>query len=136
MLPRSLLACALLLPLAACEQAAAPVAPAAPNVPVTKASAAPLKPVRVSADIAAFYRERGSRPLWVDRRGPRPEALRLAGEIARAGDHGLDPARYGAADLAAALEAARSGDPAARARADLLLSRAYAAFVRDLRVPA
>jgi murein L,D-transpeptidase YcbB/YkuD len=127
---RSLLVCALL-PLAACGQAPAPVAPPAPRV-----AAGPLQPVRVSADIAAFYRERGSRPIWVTRLGPRPEALRLAGAIARAADHGLDPARYAAAEIAAALEEARSGDPAARARADLLLSRAYAAFVRDLRVPA
>jgi murein L,D-transpeptidase YcbB/YkuD len=123
--------CALLLPLAACQQAAAPVAPTA-----SKVESGPLQPVRVSADIAAFYRERGSRPLWVGRNGPRPEALRLAAEIAHATDHGLDPARYGSADLAAALEAASSGDPAARARADLLLSRAYAAFIRDLRFPA
>ncbi len=130
MLLRLLPFCALL-PLAACERAPIPIAP-----PVSKTAATLLQPVRVSADIAAFYRERGSRPLWVDRRGPRPEALRLAGEIARAADHGLDPARYGAADLAAAIDAARSGDPAARARADLLLSRAYAAFVHDLRVPA
>jgi murein L,D-transpeptidase YcbB/YkuD len=72
----------------------------------------------------------------VTRLGPRPEALRLAAAIAKAGDHGLDPARYGAADLAEALDAAKSGDPAARARADLLLSRAYPDFVRDLRVPA
>jgi murein L,D-transpeptidase YcbB/YkuD len=133
MLARSLLASALLLPLAACERAAAPVVPAAP---VVKAASGPLQPVRLSADIAAFYRDRGARPLWVDRRGLRPAALKLAAEIARAADHGLDPTRYGAADLAASLEAARSGDPAARARADLLLSRAYAAFVRDLRVPA
>ena len=130
MLKRPLLACALLLPLAACARAAAP----APVVP--KVAAGPLQPVRVSAEIADFYRERGSRPIWVTRNGPRPEALRLAGEIARAGDHGLDPSRYGAAELAAAMESAKSGDPAARARADLLLSRAYPAFVRDLRVPA
>ncbi|HEX8625156.1 MAG TPA: L,D-transpeptidase family protein [Allosphingosinicella sp.] len=134
MLCRSLLACALLMPLAACEQASAPAAPVVPAAVQTPAT--PLKPVRVSAEIAAFYRDRGARPIWVDRRGPRPEALRLAGKIARASDHGLDPARYGSADLAAALDSARSGDPAARARADLLLSRAYAAFVRDLRVPA
>lgn len=131
MLLRSLSYCALLLPLAACEQAAAPVA-----APTPEAAATPLRPVRVSAEIAAFYRERGSRPLWVTRAGVRPEALRLAGEIARAADHGLDPRRYGATELAAALDAAKSGDPAARARADLLLSRAYPAFVRDLRVPA
>jgi murein L,D-transpeptidase YcbB/YkuD len=123
--------CAFLLPLAACEQAPAPVPPPGP-----KSASGPLRPVRVSAEIAAFYRERGARPLWIDRRGPRPEALRLAAEIGRAANHGLDPARYGNADLAAALDSARSGDPAARARADLLLSRAYVVFVRDLRVPA
>jgi murein L,D-transpeptidase YcbB/YkuD len=132
MLPRPLLACALALPLAACEQASAPVAPIAPTA---KAAAIPLKPVRVSADIAAFYRDRGARPLWVTKAGLRPEALRLAREIARSADHGLDPASYGARELRAAIEAAGSGDPAALARADLLLSRAYPAFVRDLRLP-
>jgi len=131
---RSLLACALLLPLAACENAPAPVSPPAPAA--ARTASAPLRPVRVPAEVAAFYSERASRPLWVTRAGVRPEALRLAGEIARAADHGLDPERYGAAELAAALEAAKSGDPNARARADLLLSRAYPAFVRDLRVPA
>ncbi|HEU0133905.1 MAG TPA: L,D-transpeptidase family protein [Allosphingosinicella sp.] len=134
MLLRSLPYCALLLPLAACENASAPVAPAA--TAATKTVAAPLQPVRIPAEIADFYRERGSRPVWVDRRGPRPEAIRLARAIGRAADHGLDPERYGAAELEAAVEAAKSGDPAARARADLLLSRAYPAFVRDLRVPA
>jgi murein L,D-transpeptidase YcbB/YkuD len=134
MLLRSLLVCAFLLPLAACEQSAPPVAAAATAAP--KAAAGPLKPVRIPAEIAAFYRERGSRPIWVTRSGPRPEALGFAGEIARAADHGLDPERYGATEIAAALDAAKSGDPAARARADLLLSRAYPAFIRDLQVPA
>jgi murein L,D-transpeptidase YcbB/YkuD len=131
MLLRSLLAGTLLLGLAACGEQPAPVARTTPQ-----AAPVALKPVRVPAGIAAFYRERGSRPLWVTRRGPRPEALRLARAIARAADHGLDPKRYGAAEIAAALEAARSGDPTAGARAELLLSRAYPAFVRDLRVPA
>jgi murein L,D-transpeptidase YcbB/YkuD len=134
MLLRSLLACAFLLPLAACEQDTMPVVPAAPAAP--RAASTPLQPIRIPAEIAAFYRERESRPIWVTRSGPRPEALRLAGEIARAADHGLDPERYGAPELVAALEAAKAEDPAARARADLLLSRAYPAFVRDLRVPA
>jgi murein L,D-transpeptidase YcbB/YkuD len=131
MLSRSLLAAALLLPLAGCGNEVAPVAPAP-----RKAAAAPLPPVRVPAEVAAFYRERGSRPIWVTRRGVRPEALRLAAEIAGAADHGLDPERYGAAELKAALAAAESGDAAARARAELLLSRAYPAFVADLHVPA
>lgn len=131
MLPRSRLAVLLPLALAACGSEPAPTPPAAPG---KAAVAGP--PVRVPAEIAAFYRERSNRPLWVTRSGPRPEALRLAREIARAADHGLDPQRYGAAELAAALEAAASGGAAARARAELLLSRAYPAFVRDLRVPA
>ena len=122
----------LLLPaLAACSNDPAPPPPVRTARP---AEAAP--PVRVSADIAAFYRERGNRPLWMARQGPRPEALRLAAEIARAADHGLDPKRYGAAEIAAALDSAASGGAAARARAELLLSRAYPGFVRDLRVPA
>jgi murein L,D-transpeptidase YcbB/YkuD len=120
------------LALAGCSSEPAPAPP-----PARTAKAAPAgPPVRVPAEIADFYRERGNRPLWIDRRGPRPEARRLAAEIARAADHGLDPKSYGAADLAAALEAAESGGAAARARAELLLSRAYPAFVRDLRVPA
>ena len=112
--------------------ALAPVAPAA-----RKVGRARSKPVRVSGRDRRFL-PRARQPAALGRpgAGPRPEALRLAGEIARAADHGLDPERYGAAELAAALEAAGSGDAAARARAELLLSRAYPAFVRDLRVPA
>jgi L,D-transpeptidase YcbB len=129
--PRPFLAALLPLALAGCGSEPAPTPPAAPG---KAAVAGP--PVRVPVEIAAFYRERSNRPLWVTRSGPRPEALRLAGEIARAADHGLDPGVYGAAELAAALEAAASGGAAARARAELLLSRAYPLFVGDLKVPA
>ncbi|MEA3064777.1 MAG: L,D-transpeptidase YcbB, partial [Sphingomonadales bacterium] len=126
-----LLALVLLPTLAACSGDPAPPPPTRPAE-----AAEPGPPVRVSAEIAAFYRERSNRPLWMTRRGPRPEALRLAAAIGHAADQGLDPARYGSAEIAAALEAAASGGAAARARAELLLSRAYPAFVRDLRVPA
>jgi murein L,D-transpeptidase YcbB/YkuD len=109
----------------------------APPPPTRSVKAAPAGPaVRVPAEIAAFYRERGNRPLWVGRDGPRPGALRLAAAIAGAADHGLDPGRYDADGIVAALEAARSGGPAEEARAELLLSRAYPAFIRDLRIPA
>jgi hypothetical protein len=98
---RPCLALALLLALAACGNEGAPP----PARPARAAAAAPAgPPVRVPAEIAAFYRERGNRPVWIGRHGPRPEALRLAAEIARAADHGLDPERYGAAELAAALD--------------------------------
>lgn len=129
--PRPLFAALLALALAGCGSERAPTPPAAPG---KAAVAGP--PVRVPVEVAAFYRERSNRPLWVTRSGPRPEALRLADEIARAADHGLDPKVYGATELAAALEAAASGGASARARAELLLSRAYPVFVGDLKVPA
>jgi murein L,D-transpeptidase YcbB/YkuD len=134
MTPRRFLAATILLSLASCGDGLAPSVPAAPKAVVTYASG-DLEPVRVPAEVAAFYRERGSRPVWIDRRGVRPEALRLADAIAAAADHGLDPDRYAAADIKAAIAAAEAGGAAERAHAELLLSRAYPAFVRDLRVP-
>src|SRR3712207_410451 len=80
------------------------------------------EPVTVAPGIADFYRERGSRPLWVDKTGPRPAALKLAALIAAA----PEPERYDAARIEAALAAARTGSPSARAQAELLLSRAFA----------
>jgi murein L,D-transpeptidase YcbB/YkuD len=118
---------AVVLALGACGEREAPVAPAAVHVAA--------KPVHVSADIAAFYRGRGNRPLWVTKSGPRPEALKVAEAVAAAADDGLDPETYGSAELEAALAAAASGDSVALARAELLTSRAYAAFVHDLHVP-
>jgi murein L,D-transpeptidase YcbB/YkuD len=115
--------------LAGCGDAPSPAPP-----PAT-AAAVPVGPVPVPQEIAAFYRERGSRPLWMGRSGPRPAADALVAEIVRAADHGLDPARYELAALRAALDAARGGDARVRARAELLLSRAYARFVRDIRTP-
>ena len=114
--------------LAACEQASAPVAPPA-------AAAAPAEPVLLPPEIADFYRARGSRPLWATSAGLKPAALTLAVTIGAAADHGLDPELYGAGEIAQAVAAAKSADPRALARADLLLSRAFPAFVRDLRLP-
>ncbi|MBV9930871.1 MAG: L,D-transpeptidase family protein [Alphaproteobacteria bacterium] len=99
------------------------------------AAAVSLPPVDVAPEIAAFYAARGNRPLWVTSAGVRPGADRAAALLAHAADHGLDGARYGAAEVAAALAGARSGDPAALARAELLLSRGFTMFVRDLRTP-
>jgi murein L,D-transpeptidase YcbB/YkuD len=92
--------------------------------------------VVVPPEIADFYRERGNRPLWVSGKAVGSEGLELARRIEAAADHGLDPERYGAAGLKAALAAGRGGDPRALAHAELLLTRAYPDFVRDLRVPA
>jgi murein L,D-transpeptidase YcbB/YkuD len=106
-----------------------------PHREARPAASIALPPVEVGPEIAGFYAARGNRPLWVTSAGVRPGAERAAALLARAADHGLDPARYGASDVAAALVGARSGDPAALARAELLLSRGFTAFVRDLRMP-
>jgi murein L,D-transpeptidase YcbB/YkuD len=124
MLPRLLLASTLLL--ASCDSRE-------PSPPPARFAA---EPVAVVQEIADFYRARANRPLWVTGRGVRPEARALARLIASADDHGLNPERYGASRLEAALAAAQSGDASARAQVELLLSRAYPAFVRDLRLPA
>jgi murein L,D-transpeptidase YcbB/YkuD len=125
---RALLPSILLILLAACESR--------PPEPTPVASAGTGGQVMVSPDIALFYRERGSRPLWVGGDALRPEAKHLVEMLRRAPDHGLDPEPYGIAELEAGLAAARSGDKSALARAELLLSRAYAAFAADVSAPA
>ncbi len=117
--------------LAACERAPQPARQVQPK----PSSAGSLAPVQVGPEIAAFYAARGNRPLWVTKTGPRPQAFVLVRRLAEAGHDGLDPARYGAAEAAAALEQARTGVPEALAHAEILLSRGFTAFARDLRSP-
>ena len=104
----------------ACALVAAYVLASAVEAPARPTTSAALAPVDVGADIAAFYRDRGFRPLWVAQVRLRPEARRLIAML----DGG------GGRALGAAVEAARGGDPARLTRADLLLSRAYADHVR------
>jgi murein L,D-transpeptidase YcbB/YkuD len=118
---------ALTLALAACGPAAAP--------PPQKAARGDVARVAVAPEIAAFYRARENRPVWMTPAGPAPAARALAARLASAGDDGLDPARYRAADVAAAVEAAWGADPKTLARADLLLSTEYVAYARDVAVP-
>lgn len=93
-------------------------------------------PVLLAPEIAAFYADRGNRPIWVAGDSLRPGAVALIRRIADSANDGLDPERYGAAELVAAEEAARGGDKRALAHAELLLSRAFTAFIADLKVPA
>ncbi|HEY0112007.1 MAG TPA: L,D-transpeptidase family protein [Allosphingosinicella sp.] len=104
-----------------------------PAPPPVAASAS--TPVVVPPEIAAFYRSRANRPLWMGRQGAKPEAKALAAAIEGAAAHGLDPQRYGASELKAALAAAESGEASQRARAELLLTRAFVPFARDLHTP-
>jgi murein L,D-transpeptidase YcbB/YkuD len=104
----------LLLPIGA--PAALPTTTA--TAPATAAE--PSAPIDVGAEIAAFYRARAYQPLWVAGEALRPEALQLIRMLREEGP--IEPA------LGAAIASARSGDPHALTRADLLLSRAYADY--------
>jgi murein L,D-transpeptidase YcbB/YkuD len=109
----------------------------APARPVAKAAAAAALPaVDVGAEIASFYKERGFKPLWVRRSGLTPAGERLLEMIGRAGEDGLDPSKYGLPLLRSAAGAVAGGDAATVAKAELLLSRAFADYVRDLHQPA
>ncbi len=92
-----------------------------------------LPAVDVGAEIGAFYRDRGFKPLWVRRSGLTPEGRQLIEMLAGAKQDGLRPERYNLPLLKQA--AAAAGDPAAVAKAELLLSSAFADYVRDLHVP-
>jgi len=89
--------------------------------------------VRTDPELAAFYRSRADRPLWVKGGRLRPEAEQVLRLIEGAGADGLDPDTYGRRELQRALIAAAGGAPADLSRAELLLSKAVTAFARDLR---
>ncbi|HEY0014248.1 MAG TPA: L,D-transpeptidase family protein [Allosphingosinicella sp.] len=114
-----LLALAALLAGAGCTKAPEPA-------PILAVAAIPASQ---DAEVAAFYVQRGGRPLWINRGGER----RVLDILAASWSDGFDPARYRVAEIAAAL---RAGDPQALARADLLLSEAWVRYRRDLAAPA
>jgi len=95
--------------------ASAPARPAARSLP----------PVEIDAGVAAFYQARGSRPLWAERDGLKPEAGQLLALLGASAPP----------DLRRAVAAADGGDPHALIRADLLLSQAYADFARAQLAP-
>jgi murein L,D-transpeptidase YcbB/YkuD len=86
-------------------------------------------------DVRAFYRARGHRPLWL--RGPAlgPEADRMLELIDTAQADGLDSSDYRPRSLAAAIEKARGGSPKALAKAEMLLTRTFVDYVRDVQRP-
>ena len=98
--------------------------------PVEPAHAAPS--AHDSGAIADFYRARGGRPLWL---GPNSgtAAAQLVQLLSTAQIDGLNPNRYNARGAARALQAARSGNPAAIQRAEAILSSAFVAYARDLK---
>jgi murein L,D-transpeptidase YcbB/YkuD len=87
-------------------------------------------------EVRGFYEGRGYRPLWIRGNAIGPEAERALELLVTADHDGLDPARYRAREVAKALDrAAESRNPKALARAEMLLSRSFALYLRDVRTP-
>lgn len=85
-----------------------------------------------SGEIANFYRARGGAPLWFGPNGgtAAPALIQL---LATAQADRLNPRIYNLKALTRAAADARSGNPAAAQRAELLFSQAFVAYARDLR---
>lgn len=80
--------------------------------------------------VAAFYRARSYAPIWTGADAVGRRSALLAA-LARATDHAIPASRYDVAALVAALEGARTeGD---RARAEMMLTRAFLAYASDLK---
>jgi murein L,D-transpeptidase YcbB/YkuD len=86
-------------------------------------------------DLRAFYTGRGFRPLWVQGNMLAPAADRFLQIVETAEHDGLDPRDYRPRSLASAIDKAREGSPKALAKAEMLLSRTFANYVRDVRQP-
>ncbi|MEO8546748.1 MAG: L,D-transpeptidase family protein [Sphingomicrobium sp.] len=84
------------------------------------------------AGITDFYRARGGRPLWLaPQTGAAPQLM--LGLLASAAFDGLNRDRYQIDRVAQALRDARRGNARAVSRADMMLSKAFVAYVQDLR---
>lgn len=84
-------------------------------------------------DVRAFYKARGYRPLWIRGTTLGAEADRLLDLVATADVEGLDSDDYRPEALAEAIDEARTGSPEALAKAEMLLSRRFADYVRNVR---
>lgn len=98
----------------------------------TEAGAAAVREPNESAAVAAFYRARGGAPLWFTPRSG-AAAQQLLQLLTTASADNLDPRRYNVRNLARAIQAASRGDPGAIRQADMILSQAFVAYVRDLK---
>lgn len=86
-------------------------------------------------EIKQFYRTTGYRPLWIRGGQIGREADALLRLIATADADGLDPGRYRLRNLEDALDRARDGSPRSLARAEMMLSRSFVDYARDVARP-
>ena len=85
-----------------------------------------------NGEVAAFYRTRSGAPLWLAPSAG-PAAQNLIELLATAQADHLNPKRYNVRGLTRAFDSARSGDPGAVQRADMMLSQAFVTYARDQR---
>ena len=108
--------------------AVAVLAVAAPLVlPIAPAEAKTATPALLDGEIADFYRSQGGAPLWFAPNA-RDAAQQLIQLLATAQADHLNAKRYNVRGLANAVAAARTGNPAAIQRAEVLLSGALVAY--------
>lgn len=88
---------------------------------------------QAGGSLKRFYAGRDYVPLWVEGDRIGPAADRFIGWLETADLDGLRASAYNIEELREATGEARSGDPAAIARAELKLSAQFAAYVRDQR---
>ena len=88
-----------------------------------------------SGKFKKFYKARGFLPIWARNGTIGPEADRLIGMLRTADLDGLDPRDYDPDGLRRAVVDVRNGNSAALGRTELKLSKAFYAYVRDLRDP-
>lgn len=88
---------------------------------------------RADSGLRDFYTARGNQPLWVNGSTPSPAAWGLVDKLRTARLDGLDPGKLKVRELERALAKAQGGVAADLAKAELLLSKAYAAYVMAIR---
>jgi murein L,D-transpeptidase YcbB/YkuD len=99
-------------------------------VPVSGAVQDAASSYRAQSAIDEFYRARGGQPLWLT---GDPGGQALIELLQSSALDGVDPGRLMTKPLRNALRSARSGSPAAVARADRLLSEAFLTYVSLMR---
>ncbi|HEX8839608.1 MAG TPA: L,D-transpeptidase family protein [Sphingomicrobium sp.] len=103
---------------------------ASPELPT-----APSYNLAADQAVNAFYASRGGAPLWLRGGADSTSARELIGVLQRASLDGMASGPAIATQAQALLARAQSGDPAAAASADRLLSSAWVQYVQALQTP-
>ena len=88
------------------------------------------------AMLRQVYATRGFQPIWMDGQIQMNGARQLVRLLETSDSEGLTPARYGPQALGKRLEEAAKASPRERMRTELVLTKAYIDYVRDLHTPA